>query len=126
MARYFTSKETAGVDPVLVDMADEARHIAGIPFVITCGLRTPESNANASGVTDSAHLTGNAMDFRVEHGGNLLLMISAFLQVGIKRIVIGIKSDGKTIDEYYHNVHIDNDSSKPHGIFVKDYARKVA
>src|SRR4029077_4543403 len=60
---HFTDSELKGLDPALCQMLDDARSLSGVPFTITCGLRTPEQNAALpESVSDSAHLTGHAVD----------------------------------------------------------------
>ena len=54
-----------GVSPTLMEIADKARGIAGIPFEITSGLRTVAENEAAGGVSNSAHLSGLALDVAV-------------------------------------------------------------
>jgi len=66
--RYFDRAEFGegepGIEPDegLVRMLDEARHVSGIPYQITSGLRTKEHNAAVGGAPTSAHLTGHAVD----------------------------------------------------------------
>ncbi len=62
--KYFTDKEIVGLKPELVKILDDAREIAGVPFVISSGFRTPEENKKAGGVANSSHLSGKAVDLR--------------------------------------------------------------
>jgi len=48
--------------PDLWVILDKAREIAGVPFIITSGFRTPEENKKAGGKSNSAHLRGLAVD----------------------------------------------------------------
>ena len=90
--RHFTRAEfkqgNPGVepDPELVRMLDEARRIAGVPFVIESGLRTTERNAQVGGANESAHLTGHAVDIRCPTGRHRFLIVQAALEVGFRRI----------------------------------------
>lgn len=114
--KHFTDEEGEGMDPEIMNAADRSRERAGIPFIATCYIRTADENAKVHGVTDSAHMTGHAIDFRVTDSTQLYKMLDAFLEEKILRIVIGIKPGAKTMDEFYHNIHIDNDPTKPQGI----------
>jgi uncharacterized protein YcbK (DUF882 family) len=104
---YFQDSEVAGLDVELVAMLDRARGIAGIPFLITCGLRTQAQNdALPQSVKDSAHLTGHAVDISCTESNQRFKITSAFISAGFKRI--GIYADG--------HIHVDNDTSKPQGV----------
>lgn len=119
---YFSNREIEGLETELVAKADIARGKAEIPFVITSGLRTPEQNFHSGGVSDSAHLTGQAIDLQLRNSHELFKMIEGLLYAGINRIVIGIKTNPVTGELVYHNLHFDIDKSKPQGIIsVKEY-----
>lgn len=122
---YFSDKEIEGLDAELVAGLDRARHQAKIPFIITCGVRTKGENDSLvvnGAVPDSAHMAGHAVDLRCKNSSDLFLIVKALLDAGFNRIVIGIKSGATTIDEFYHNVHVDNDVNKPQGVLaVKIY-----
>jgi zinc D-Ala-D-Ala carboxypeptidase len=119
---YFTDEEVDGIEIEVVAKLDAARHKAGIPFKITSAKRTVEQNTSAGGVPDSAHIKGLAADLHVENSHNLFLMVSTLLEVGFKRLVIGIKVDPMTAKIVYHNLHCDLDSSLPTPVLaVKRY-----
>ena len=50
----------------LVSLADDIRAHFGRPAHATSGLRCPKHNARCSGVANSRHLTGRALDFYIE------------------------------------------------------------
>lgn len=116
--KYFKPEEVEGLDHEFCAKLDQARHIAQIPFVITSGLRTPETNQSlvAKGAApDSAHLYGLAVDLRVENNHEVFLIISSAFAVGINRF-------GIYVDESNHptHVHLDVDKEKvPEVIWVK-------
>src|SRR5437879_6965040 len=90
--RYFKPEEVVGLDQELCAMLDRARSLAGVPFVITSGFRTPEQNAALpEAVQDSAHLTGNAVDLACPDSLTRYVMLRALILVGFERI--GIYSD---------------------------------
>lgn len=102
MYKYFKPEEIVGLDPRLVEMLDKAREIAGVPFVITSGLRSAEHNAEVGGVKNSSHLLGLAVDLKVRDtnsGGKMLLALAA---VGFKRF--GFYGD--------NHIHVDIDPNK--------------
>jgi uncharacterized protein YcbK (DUF882 family) len=108
--KHFSTKEVNGLDVKLVEILDKAREIAGIPFIINSGLRTPEHNKKVGGVADSAHLKGLAVDLRARNGQEIYTIVQACMQVGIKRI--GINWEKKFC-------HVDIDYSKPNPTIYK-------
>lgn len=93
--RYFKLTEKTGTYntvadllPELVDMLDEARHIAGVPFKITSGYRDPKHNAQVGGVDDSTHTTREAVDIACTNSASRNKIIRALIQVGFNRIGI--------------------------------------
>ena len=88
--------------PVLVAKLDKAREAAGVPFVITSGIRSPERNAEVKGSVNSAHLTGHAVDVWAKDSHTRFLIVTAAINAGIQRIGCG-----------RNFVHLDTDPSKP-------------
>lgn len=62
--KYFKDKEIVGLKPELVQILDQAREISGTPYIIASGLRSPEVNKASGGVSNSSHLTGEAVDLQ--------------------------------------------------------------
>lgn len=98
---YFTDEEVLGLVPDFVAKLDKARGIAAIPFKITSGLRTLETNKSIIGaVPDSAHLQGLAVDLLVENDHEVYLIISSAISVGMTRF--GIYTDSNGIPTHVH------------------------
>lgn len=103
---YFQDSEVEGLDEGLCLMLDRARGLAGVPFVITCGLRTPEKNDSLpESVKDSAHLTGHAVDIACTESGDRYNMIRSFILAGFTRIGI-----------YEKHLHVDNSATLPQDV----------
>lgn len=100
--KYFKDAEVKGLHHQLVAMLDDARAIAGIPFVITSGYRSPSRNGNAGGVKNSAHESGKAVDLRAPNSKIRKKIVDALREVGFVRI-----------GTYSAHVHCDIDASKP-------------
>lgn len=102
----FDSKDQPGsgasqMDPQFLAMLDEARGIAGIPFVITSGYRSATHNAKIGGSPTSSHLTGHAADIAFFSNKEALTIIQAAFKAGFRRIGLA--------DTF---VHLDNDPTK--------------
>ena len=100
--RYFRRQEfgyhgDVEPDPTLVDLLDEARQFAGIPFVITSGIRAPRDENDTS-----SHVTGKAVDIRAPTSRHRHRIVEALLLVGIDRIGV-----------YDRHIHADVDKTKP-------------
>lgn len=100
--KYFQPSEVVNLQPSLIQMLDNARGFAGIPFVITSGFRNPAQNASVGGVSNSAHLTGNAADILCTDQ-NRWTIIQGGLQAGFKRV-----------EACATHVHFDNDNDSQH------------
>ena len=66
---------------------DNARELAGIPFVITSGYRTIEHNKKVGGVENSAHieLPCRAVDIKCTNSVERKKIITALISVGLHR-----------------------------------------
>lgn len=107
--RYFSLNEFAckgtGENKInigFVEQLDKARHIAGIPFTITSGYRTPEHNKAIGASPTSSHLKGLACDISATNSNQRYIIINALLEAGFNRIGIN-----KTF------IHVDIDEDKP-------------
>ena len=68
---------------------DNARRFARTSFVITSGCRCTEHNKAVGGSKTSSHLTGWAVDIRVENSGDKYKILTGLLAAGFNRIGIG-------------------------------------
>lgn len=89
------------MDQDFLEMLDDARNVAGIPFVITSGYRTESWNHHVGGKQDSAHLKGCAADIACGTSRDRFLIVTALLEVGFDRIGIG--------EDF---IHVDSDWEK--------------
>lgn len=114
--RFFKDDEVVGLVPDFVQKLDDAREMAGIPFIITSGKRTRKTNESVIGaVPDSAHLKGLAVDLRVRSTKEVALILDACYEAGIKRRGIYVNSEWNPV-----HVHVDDDSAKVSPvIFIK-------
>jgi zinc D-Ala-D-Ala carboxypeptidase len=96
--------EGRGVDMMedyFLQMLDDARHKAGIPFVITSGYRCPSHNRAVGGVANSAHTKGLAADIACSDERSRGYIIGALYEASFNRI--GIHPDF---------IHVDDDDSR--------------
>ena len=98
------------MDDEFLEMLDNARHMAGIPFIINSGYRTKAANRDAGGLKNSAHLDGFAADIRCNASRERMYIVGALLEAGFNRIGIG---NGF--------IHVDNDPTKPEDVIWTYY-----
>jgi zinc D-Ala-D-Ala carboxypeptidase len=90
------------MDDYFLQMLDDARHKAGVPFRITSGYRCIAHNRSISGsVKDSAHTKGLAADIACSDSRTRGYIIGALFEAGFNRIGI-----------HEHFIHVDDDPSK--------------
>ena len=89
------------MDEVFLEMLDKARHLAGIPFHINSGYRSPDHNRTVGGKKDSAKLKGLAADIHCVDSRSRAYIIGGLIDAGFNRI--GIASTF---------IHVDDDPSK--------------
>ena len=105
MLKYFNpvdDPKMVGVNVNLMFLLDNARKFAGIPFYITSGVRTKDQNFACGGVSDSAHLSGLAVDIACLNDEQAYCIISGAMASGFKRIGLG-----------KGHIHLDIDTTKP-------------
>ena len=92
----------AKMQPKFLQMLDNARAIAGVPFEVTSGYRTEAHNAKVGGVEGSSHCQGWAADMAASSGTIKFQIVNALLKAGFTRI--GVASGF---------IHADCDPTKP-------------
>lgn len=88
-SRYFKPSEFTRPDQVeasLIPKLDQAREIAGIPFVITSSHRSAAHNDAVGGADDSAHLRGFAVDIRATTSRSRFHVVRGLIRAGFTRI----------------------------------------
>ena len=90
------------MDDYFLQMLDDARHKAGVPFRITSGYRCITHNRSISGsVKDSAHTKGLAADIACSDSRTRGYIIGALFEAGFNRIGI-----------HEHFIHVDDDLAR--------------
>lgn len=97
--------KTGRFAPDFLDMLNQAREIAGIPFIINSGFRCESYNKKVGGTERSAHLVGCACDIKTEDNYTRKVVLDSLLKVGFNRIGIG-----------KNFIHVDNDFTKPQNV----------
>lgn len=110
--REFDSPDLPGsgarMDDDFLNLLNDIRRDANIPFIINSAYRTPTHNQTVGGSKNSAHLRGLAVDVRAVGMSAKYKIIKAATANNIYRIGI-----------YKTFIHLDNDYSLPQGVFVK-------
>lgn len=106
--KYFTTQEVGGLENEFIAKLEKARHIAGVPFVITSGKRDRESNATVGGVQDSAHVQGRAVDLRSRDSHTHFKIVEGAILAGIRRIGVYRNEEGLPT-----HIHLDDSDSLP-------------
>jgi hypothetical protein len=97
-----------GLTDTLLLMLDSAREAAGIPLIITSGLRSPGGNSVLKGaVPDSSHLTGQAVDLHVQDDTHFWQMIHGLDQAQFQRIGLYFSVDPVTKILTPRHIHVD-------------------
>lgn len=74
------------MDNTFLQMLDDARSKAGVPFVITSGFRCSAHNKAVGGKATSAHLEGRAADISYKSSSAAFRILKALLEAGFTRI----------------------------------------
>jgi len=93
------------MQPSTLQMLDNAREIAGIPFKINSGFRTKSHNAYIGGAKLSSHLYGYAIDIHCTDSRRRAIILNALSKAGFTRFGIA--------DTF---IHTDNDPDKDQNV----------
>jgi len=85
MSKYFKEIET-NMSKEFLFVLDEAREIAGIPFVINSAYRSPEHPLSIN--PSSSHIKGLAVDIKATDSNTRFKIVQALMTVGFTRIGI--------------------------------------
>ena len=117
MANYFTTKELECkccgkclISTELLSRLNEARQLAGIPFIITSGYRCQKHNEEVGGKPNSAHTSGKAVDIAFKNSAQCFRILKALYDSGFKRIGINFAKSF---------IHCDVDELKPQNVLFK-------
>lgn len=97
-AKYFNESEfkrcvppcsLQDMDQQLMRQLDNARHQAGIPFVLNSCFRSVAYEKSKGRKGTSSHTRGKAVDIRCNTSANRMKILRALLDNGFKRIGIG-------------------------------------
>jgi len=105
MVKWFKPGEVTGLSDILIDRLDRMREAAGIPLIITCGLRTIKANDLVEGKPNSAHLSGLAADLACPDSQTRFKLVLAAYQAGFRRIEVASA-----------HIHVDIDETKPQDV----------
>ena len=103
--KYFSNKEVKFLDlkPSFMQLVDNARGFAGIPFKATSGRRTAILNKEVGGSPTSAHLDGTGIDIESTNWAEVHKIVFGAMQAGIPGITVYAKSS---------HVHLDMKSTR--------------
>ena len=105
---YFKPEEVEGLDNEFIAKLEKARHLSGVPFVITSGKRNSDGNATVGGVQDSAHLSGRAVDLRSQDSRTHFKIVEGAILAGIRRIGVYRNQEGSP-----SHIHLDDSVDLP-------------
>ena len=105
--------ETADLfDPATAIMLDSARGYSGVPYKLNSAVREPDYNDAVGGVARSSHTAPCycGVDISTPNGHNRDTILYGLKKAGFTRFVI-----------YEHHLHTDTDSTKPSGVWYRNY-----
>jgi uncharacterized protein YcbK (DUF882 family) len=117
--RYFTDSEFAECNPpcnkddlsqIFLELLDSARHLSGVPFILTSGFRSKIYEIEQGRDGSSSHTKGLAVDIKADNSVTRFKIINALISVGFNRIGIGKDF-----------IHVDMDKAKPEKVLWHYY-----
>lgn len=87
MTKYFKEIDDGNVSQELLTKLDEARELAGIPFIINSAFRSPEHPESIKNPT-SSHIKGLAVDIKATDSRTRAKILISLISVGFDRIGI--------------------------------------
>jgi len=100
------------MDEEFIRLLDKARKIAGVPFVIISGARTPEHNAEVGGVPDSAHIIRFKDGECIERPCAVdINTVGSRKRFKVQRAIFAVGFDRMGIGKNF--LHVDLDRAKP-------------
>ena len=75
------------MDNKFLEKIDNARDIAGVPFIINSGYRCPKHNSKIGSTSDN-HTKGVAADIKCTNGPTRIKILYGLIKAGFKRIGI--------------------------------------
>ncbi len=91
---YPPVKAEGKMNEQFLQMLDDARGIAGVPFKITSGYRPAEYDGNVHGIPNSDHVQGCGADILIDwnNGIETFRILRSLMAVGFKRVGFGINT----------------------------------
>ena len=94
------------MEQAFLNMLDNARHRAGVVFIVNSGYRCLKHNTKVGGSKTSSHMIGLAADIKCINSRDRFKIIEALIHVGFERI--GVRKDF---------IHVDLDLTKDQEVF---------
>lgn len=89
--RCVPSCEKSQMDPGFLKRLNQARRLAGIPFVLNSAYRSVEHEKSMNRTGNSMHTKGRAVDIRCLDGNSRFVIVKALIMVGFRGIGISNK-----------------------------------
>lgn len=108
-ARCTPACKLSDLDPSLLWRLDQARELAGVPFIVNSAYRSKSYEKSKGRTGTSSHCLGYAVDLHCSSSHIREKMLSALIQSGFRRIGI-----------YPTFIHVDIDPNKISSVWLSD------